>query len=362
MKNIKILLACDLIYKSDCGSSEMISLEEEYWHKNIMKHLNDFNFLSNCNLEFQSEAHLNISNAPKYPRIAENIASNYDLYDAFIVICDIHLSNYLCPMLSFALTNLGKPVFVISPKESIHGRLSGGIDVDSELRDNLIGDITSAIWFLTESKIEWFGVYFLCRHTVYNPTYVIGYNSRAYERNWQFLGKMFQQLIVDVEGLNTYQERCKPFALKSNELVLKNNFVYNDIYSKTLMPFDNHLNHDLEYIKEKKYKAVRLLTEHFSFIGDLDSPFSKETVNFFDYCKENRIAVIVVKDPTAFSEFCNYQIAEQIQKYGGVPVNLLSDCSLIKLAWLIGQGLEYEGLCNEMKRNIKGEFGRFIVV
>jgi len=226
----------------------------------------------------------------------------------------------------------------------------------------ITNDIDAAIILLINPKIEWRGVYFLRNYTIFNPTFIVGYNACEYENNWQFIGKIGQQFIVDVEGLDCYKARYTPFAVDAKNLSIKNNFVFSDIYTSTLHPGSHNWNMDLEWVKSKKSKAVCFNTEHFSFIGDLDSPNLKESTVFFDFCKENKVPVIVAKNPSVFSEFRNYYAAEQIQKYGGVHVALLFDCALTKLAWLIGQGLEYEDLYNEMKRNIKGEFGRFVVV
>jgi len=296
-----------------------------------------------------------------YPSIAENIAIEYDSYDGFIVICDTDLLPYISAMLSFALCNLGKSVIVVSPTASIDGRVSGGIEVDHCLKHDFITDFVAAINLVINSKIKFQGVFVLYRQGIYSSTCIKSDNTVNYEEKGHFLGMISSQIKIDVDGLKSYEERYQPFASNAQKLILKNKFDYNNTVC-TLKPFGNHWNVYLNIVEQEKCKAICLIAEHFSFVGNFDSFGNKSLIDFFNYCKENRIAIIIIKDPFVTSEYRNYYIAEQIAQYGGIPVVGTFECTLIKVRWLLGQGVKYEELHSEMRRNIKGEFGRYVIV
>src|SRR3989339_3888 len=224
--------------------------------------------------------------------IIEKVQSEYDNYDAFVVLHGTNTMGYTAAALSFALENINKPVILTGAQVPL-----GYLGTDAVT--NLVNALRMAVWDYHEVKgvIAVFGSIIITGARVKKGTDFDYDPFRAFQTG--SLGQIGRFMRIDEAALRKhvgYLSRIKPLAIQSRVLSVKKDFDTKSIASLTEFP---GMSVDLfkSLVENNGIKAFV-----FRAFGAGDP--SAHLFPAFEYLKEKKIPIVVTTQaPSGISNF-----------------------------------------------------------
>lgn len=280
--------------------------------------------------------------------IIDQIALDYDNYDAFIITHGTNTLGYTCAALSFALTNIGKPVALTGSQISIGLPGSDGIfNLENTLR------------VLCEHE-ELVGVFAVFGSQIITGTRVKKQTEFNYDAFKTFgidkgIGVIGNTIRINKEALN------KHLSFLGNKAKLKKDLIVKSDFDKNIMSLTEFPSLQSKYIKVLVDNGVKGFIMRGTGAGDLN--VYKENNNLdnlnlaLNYLKEKQIPIIVTTQAPDGIASMNINEPGQIAKeMNAIPAYDMSIESMtVKLSWLIAQNKSYDEIRKLMIEPLKGE-------
>ena len=286
---------------------------------------------------------------PNYwKKIINAICINYNLYDAFIIVHGTDTLSYTCSALSYAMTNIAKPVILTGSQ----------IPFDSVGSDAEI-NLENAIRVATQDIVKLKGV--LC---VFGSHIMIGtrvkkiseFSYDAFENfNSSEIGRIgakiqFNQLAV--KEYNSKYEETK----NDKELYILDNFAMDKVIVLNEFPGLNW--RFINKLIESGVEGIVLRTyaDGNTNIGNENDEF-ENLREMYKFLEQKKIPLAIISQPSkGNTTMDNYQPGKLARELGAVPTyDMSTEALTVKLGWLIGQNLTYEQIRSKLLENIKGE-------
>ena len=288
--------------------------------------------------------------------LVDTIVKNYDNFDSFIITHGTNTLGYTCAALSFALTNLNKPVILTGSQ--VPSGMPG-----SDALTNLNNAIRVALW-PHEPTVK--GIVAVFGSHIITGTRVKKSTEFDYDAFQSFtsasIGRIGRIININEENLKNHNEylatKLYNTALTSNDLIVENEF---DMRIASLTEFPG-MSKDI----------FRNLVDNNDIKGFVFRAFGAGDVSHnlhdsLDYLKEKEIPIIVTTQaPNGNS---NFQVNEPGQHLKdndlAIPAYDMSiESQTTKLAWLLAKKqkgkLNYEDIKREMINDYHGEINVLI--
>lgn len=281
--------------------------------------------------------------------LAGKIEETYDEYDAFIILHGTNTMGYTCAALSFALENINKPVVFTGAQVPL-GYLG------SDATTNLVNALRLAVWGYHPVK----GVMAVFGSKIISGVRVKKGTDFDYDPFKSFiigaLGQIGRFMRIDAAALdkhNSYLAKVKPLAIQARVLSVKKNFAASQIASLTEFP---GMSPDVfaTLVEQNGIKAFV-----FRAFGAGDA--SAHLFSGFAYLKEKRIPIVVTSQaPNGIASFQVNETGKYLAEHDlAIPAYDMSIESITtKLAWLLGQNMNYEEIKNKMLEDLHGEINK----
>lgn len=306
--------------------------------------------LNSTNIDICDLFQLDSSNiTPSYwKKIIDEITTNYENYDAFIVLHGTDTLSYTCAALSYALTNIDKPVIVTGAQIPF-----GFIGSDAEL------NLENAIRIATQDIIKLKGIVCVFGSHIITGTRVKKLSEFSYDAFENFntadLGRIGSKIQFNKSQIDNHNAKYGN-AKSCNDLVVLPNFAMDYIMVINEFPGLNANCFKLLVDNGIKGFVFRTYAGGNSNVGKATDTF-ENLRNAYLYLQEKEIPLAIISQPcqgcTTMKDYKPGQIAKQL---GGVPTYDMSTESLtVKLGWLIGQNLTYDEIRKALSSNIRCE-------
>jgi L-asparaginase len=285
-------------------------------------------------------------NPAHWTAMASAIADSYDEFDAFIIAHGTNTMGYSAAALSFALENINKPVIFTGAQVPL-GYLG------SDAITNLVNSLRLAVWQYHQIK----GVYGVFGSKVISGTRIKKGTDFDYDPFSAFqkgsIGQIGRFIKIDTGALEryvAYLSKIKPLAIQSRALSVKKEFQTECIASLTEFP---GMSPDIFKVLVEQGGIKGFI---FRAFGAGDSSASLRPA--YHFLKDHSIPIVVTTQaPTG--------VASLVVNDGGkylldndlaIPAHDMSIESITaKLAWCLGQKLDYEAIKAMMVRDLHGE-------
>lgn len=281
-----------------------------------------------------------------WTNIIEKIQSEYDNYDAFVVLHGTNTMGYTAAALSFALENINKPVILTGAQVPL-----GYLGTDAVT--NLVNALRMAVWDYHEVKgvIAVFGSIIITGARVKKGTDFDYDPFRAFQTG--SLGQIGRFMRIDEAALRkhvSYLSRIKPLAIQSRVLSVKKNFDTKNIASLTEFP---GMSADLfkSLVENNGIKAFV-----FRAFGAGDP--STHLFPAFEYLKEKRIPIVVTTQAPGGVASFQVNAGGQYLKENDLAIpayDMSIESMTVKLGWLLAQNFNYEQIKIKMLEDFHGE-------
>jgi len=278
--------------------------------------------------------------------IIEKVQSEYDNYDAFVVLHGTNTMGYTAAALSFALENINKPVILTGAQVPL-----GYLGTDAVT--NLVNALRMAVWDYHEVKgvIAVFGSIIITGARVKKGTDFDYDPFRAFQTG--SLGQIGRFMRIDEAALRKhvgYLSRIKPLAIQSRVLSVKKDFDTKSIASLTEFP---GMSVDLfkSLVENNGIKAFV-----FRAFGAGDP--SAHLFPAFEYLKEKKIPIVVTTQaPGGVASFQVNAGGQYLKEHDlAIPAYDMSIESMtVKLGWLLAQNMNYEQIKIKTLEDFHGE-------
>ena len=281
--------------------------------------------------------------------IIDGIVRNYDDFDGFIVTHGTETMGYATAAVSFGIQNLGKPV-VFTGAQVAYGQVGS----DSVM------NLENALRFLVEAGDKAKGVFLVFGSHVIAGTRVKKSSEAAYDTfklkpRFPMVGMIGHSMELFGNNLRRHAETNAPFAAKASELIVKPNF---DNQVVVLSEFPGMRSDMIMNLVRGGTKGIilRAYGSGVPNVGNVDAEF-ENLRPALEFLREKKIPmVITTQAPDARACMSIYEPSFLARELGAIPVNDMGiEAALVKLAWLLGQNLDYEKVCELMKKPMKGE-------
>lgn len=273
------------------------------------------------------------------------IKDEYDNYDSFLITHGTNTLGYTSAALAFAFENINKPV-IITGSQVPFG------NPGSDALMNLDNAIQIAVYPYAQIKgvIAVFGSHVITGVRVKKST-EFDYDAFQTFNSNSSIGRIGRIITLREESIKKHNDYISKhsIALSANTLKVQN-------------AFDTRIASFSEFPGMSK-NLFRTVVENNDIKGIILRAFgagdaSNELHDAFVYLKEKRIPIIVTTQ--APSGNSNFQVNEPGQKLKSQDLAIAAfDMSIesqtTKLAWLLGQGLDYEAIKSKMREDLRGE-------
>lgn len=348
-KNILLILTGGTIVQSN--KDGMLLIDEKAKNPNILDKINNNKEKLNLNkIDLSNLFKLDSSNiTPVYwNKIIEEIKNNYDFYDAFIVLHGTDTLSYTCSAISYAMSNINKPIIFTGSQVPFDS-----IGSDAEM------NIENAIRIATQEEIELKGVicvfasHIICGTRVKK---VDEFNYDAFENfNNDDLGRIGCKIHFNYPQIEKHNSKYGN-AKSSKDLIILQNFAMDKIV--VLNEFPGLNKNYIENLIDLGVKGIvfRTYAGGNSNVGDENDSF-ENLRTLYKYLLAKKIPITVISQPpkgnTTMSDYKPGIIAKSL---GAIPAHDMSTEALtVKLGWLIGQNLSYEEIKSKLEENVRGE-------
>lgn len=313
----------------------------------IIKHKEELNI---DEIDVHDAFKLDSSNiTPKYwKKVIDEIYSNYDLYDAFVIIHGTDTLSYTCAALSYSMPNISKPVVLTGAQVPFNS-----IGSDAEL------NLENAIRVATQDDVNLKGIMCVFGSHIMTGTRVKKISEFSYDAFENFnndgIGRIgtkihFNEFAVK-EHNNKYGE-----AKSCKELNIMDEFAMDKVIVLNEFPGLNK-----KFIKsmiESGVKGIvfRTYADGNSNVGDENDKF-ENLREVYKLLEENQIPLAIISQPSqGNTTMNNYKPGKLAKDLGGVPAyDMSTEALTVKLGWLIGQNLSYEEIKDMLLEDIRGE-------
>ncbi len=283
-------------------------------------------------------------------KIISAIESNYDSYDGFIVTHGTNTMGYSCAALSFAFTNVGKPIVITGSQVPFNWP-------GSDALSNVENALRVAAW---PSDDGLRGVVAVFGSHVIAGSRVKKLSDFDYDTLTSFsrspLGRIGRTIKLDpvaVTKHHEYLERGRPAASTREELDVEKRF---DNRILVFSEFPGLAPAVFQRVLQSLIEAEQLKGVVFAAFGAGD--VSTHLHSCFEYLKSVRVPVVVATQvPNGASTFA---VNEPGQRMAATDLAIPSfdmsmESMVVKLMWLLGQNVAYENMKQRMFEDLRGE-------
>lgn len=283
-----------------------------------------------------------------WKKIIDEIYLNYDLYDAFIIIHGTDTLSYTCAALSYAMTDISKPVVLTGAQVPFD---SVGSDAEMNLEN--------AIRVATQDDVELKGIICVFGSYIMAGTRVKKISEFSYDAFENFnnteigrIGAKIHFNRLSVEKHNSKYGNAKT----KEELNVADKFAMDKIVVLNEFPGLNHTFINALIESGVKGIVLRAYADGNSNIGDENDTFDNLR-EMYIMLEENKIPLAVISQPTkGNTTMNNYKPGIIAKQLGGVPAyDMSTEALTVKMGWLIAQDLSYEEIKSKLLENIRGE-------
>lgn len=268
-----------------------------------------------------------------WAQIAEHIAKNYDLYDAFVIIHGTDTMAYTASALSFMLRNLGKPVVMTGAQLPL-------MDRRSDAYTNLVDAVEVALF----SELN--EVVLIFNHTVFR-------GNRAKKKDaWDFdafYSPNYDPLIKLGIGMESKKHRFLPKPAKKFEVDTRLN------ESVIIIPFFPGIDFSTFSVMVRNNKVKGIVIEAYGS-GNIpsDNPGLEE---LFKDAAENSVPIAVCsQSPIGKVNLRLYEVASKAEYYGLISaVDMTREATLVKMMIALGIYSNIDDVKKFMIANCAGE-------
>jgi len=307
---------------------------------------------ANWNIEVHPEIEelFNVDSSNMQPEnwtvIIGRIQERYDDFDAFIILHGTNTMGYTSAALTFALENINKPVIITGAQVPL-----GYLGTDAVT--NLVNSLRLAVWGYHEIKgvMAVFGSKIIAGSRVKKGTDFDYDPFSAFQTGT--LGQIGRFMKIDEAAMRkyiSYLSKSKPLAIQSRVLSVKKDFDTKHIASLTEFP-GMQMETFQSLVENNNIEAFILRA-----FGAGDP--SAHLFPAFEYLKEKRIPIVVTTQaPSGVASFQVNETGQYLKEHElAIPAHDMSMESMVtKLAWLLGQNLEYGEIKLKMLEDLHGE-------
>lgn len=290
-------------------------------------------------------------------KIIDTIVENYDHYTSFLVTHGTNTLGYTSAALSFALGNLGKRIVLTGSQVPYltDGKPTSGSDA--------LMNLQNASRVAMVGKDELVGVMVAFGSKIITGTRVkktTGFDYDGFESyaSSHLIGKVGSDIKFDSIGLKQHADLYGFHAPTAERLQVYKKFNMN-IASLTEFPGMNPQIFEA-LIDKAKIEGIVLRSIG---AGDPNIAPEDEVGNYtnlretFELLKSRKIPIVVTTQAArGVSSMTASNNGAEAYKMGAIPAwDMSIEAMTVKLAWLLGRGLEYEQIRSEMLTSIKGE-------
>lgn len=290
--------------------------------------------------------------------VTKKIEDNYDRYNGFVVTHGTNTMGYTSAALSFALTNVGKPVVVTGSQVPF-----GWPGSDALM--NLQNAVRVAAWPY-EGGVR--GVVCVFGSHIIGGTRAKKNTEFDYDAFQSFsaasLGRIGRIIDVNLSNLDRhhrYLSREKPAALRAVNLDVKKDFNPHLLSFTEFPGMDAGMFMDLLKVSVERRGDERLRGVVFRAFGAGD--VSTHLHDCFRYLKDQEVPIVVTTQaPNGNSNFKVNEPGLLLDKHDlAIPAYDMSIESITtKLMWLIGQSLGYSEIKTRMVTDLHGEITVYV--
>ncbi|MGL1959083.1 MAG: asparaginase [Colwellia sp.] len=268
-----------------------------------------------------------------WQRIGDDIKTNYDDYDGFVVLHGTDTMAFTSSALSFMFENLTKPVIVTGSQIPL-----------SQLRSDGQVNVLNALYIAATYPINEVGLFFnntLFRGNRCIKAYADGFNA--------FDSPNFAPLLEAGINIRLIEGKLSPDEKTTTPLVLTN-ITPQPVGVVHLYPGIN--SQLIENVIRQPVKALILLS-----YGVGNAPQDVELLNCLAKAKQQGIVVVncsqCLKGTVNMSGYATGKALSEAGVISGHDMTL--EAALTKLHYLLSQDYNYEQLCSLMAQNLRGE-------
>jgi L-asparaginase len=282
-----------------------------------------------------------------WTKLSDKIKTEYDNFDSFLITHGTNTLGYTCAALSFAFENIDKPV-ILTGSQVPFG------NPGSDALMNLDNAIQIAVYPYKDTPIK--GVMAVFGSHIITGVRVKKSTEFDYDAFSTFtsssLGRIGRIISINEKNLQRHVSYLSKFsnpALSSKTLKVQNKFDTN-IASFTEFP---GMSADFFETVVKVNNVKGIILRAFG-AGDA----SKHLRKGFEFLKTMKIPIVVTTQaPNGNSNFQVNEPGQQLKELDlAIPAFDMSiESQTTKLAWLLGQGLDYELIKIKMIEDLRGE-------
>lgn len=264
-------------------------------------------------------------------RIATDIETNYQKYDAFIVLHGTDTMAYTASALSFMLENLGKTVIITGSQVPIS-------EVRTDAIDNLLGALTIAGHFVIPEVALYFGNK-LMRGNRCSKFSAIDFEAFD-SPNLQPLVKVGVNIEVNwTEVLRPQNISCFRAQKSMNAKVA------------SLRLFPGITDHIVDAFLSQDIEGVVLET-----YGSGNAPDRPGLINALKKASARGVVIVSCSQCRKGTVLDIYASAKGLKEANVIPGNdMTAECALTKLSYLLSKGLSVDEVRSQMRQNLRGE-------
>ena len=300
----------------------------------------------------EENEHIDVDSSDVNPKHWEQLSSiiydQYDEFDSFVIAHGTNTLGYTSAALTFALTNINKPVILTGSQVP-----AGSAGSDAEM--NLNNAIRVATFPNSYKGGPLNGVYVVFGSHIISGCRVKKDTEFDYDAFKSFntgsIGRIGRIIIIDAHNLSSYKDKLTGrdgLATNKRRLILQNKFDM-DIASVTEFP---GMSSDI--FKTLALNGTKGFVLRAFGAGDVSSVHHE----VLEFLKEKKIPVIVTTQaPNGLS---NFEVNEpgnflKVHKLAVPAYDMFIESLTVKLAWLLAQNLTYNEVCHKMLDNFHGE-------
>lgn len=286
---------------------------------------------------------------PNYwKKIIDEIYANYDLYDAFVITHGTDTLSYTCAALSYAMTNISKPVVLTGAQVPFNS-----VGSDAEL------NLENAIRVATQDDVNLKGIMCVFGSHIMTGTRVKKISEFSYDAFENFnndgIGRIgtkihFNDFAVK-EHNNKYGE-----AKTYEELEIIDEFAMDEVMVLNEFPGMNC--NFVNSLIESGVKGIilRAYADGNSNVGSKEDKF-ENIRGIYEMLRGMEIPLAIISQPSqGNTTMDNYKPGKLAKELGGVPAfDMSTEALTVKLGWLLGQELNYNEIRNMLLKNVRGE-------
>lgn len=283
-------------------------------------------------------------NPSHWKLMAECIQQAYDDSDAYILVHGTNTMGYTAAALSFALTNIGKPVIITGAQVPL-GYLG------SDATTNLVNALRMAVWSHHDIR----GVMAVFGSKIITGTRVKKGTDFDYDPFSSFqtgsLGQIGRFMKIDDASMKRhieYLSKSYPMATDAASLQVLADFDMDSIVSLTEFP-----GMSADIFENLTQNAKGVVLRSFG-AGDPNENLFKG----FEALKARQVPIVVTTQaPGGVSNFLVNEGGQYLREHDlAIPAHDMSiEAMTTKLGWLIAQGLDYETIKAKMVEDLHGE-------